>query len=161
MIRKSVRAEIQDCVFGRVAEEADCVEGLYVITAFDAVVVFFGAVVDVEHAVDAFVEVVVVSDGVGRGYWGDGGRARGRAWAELGTFLAFHSWAGGFLVGPGESCSGVGIEFAACRERKQSTIGPARIRRVNPTTHIQDILQLNMLNHRIFSILRTVGRIKS
>lgn len=45
-------------------------EGFYVVAAFDAVVVFFGAVVDGEHAGYTFVE------GVGRGFGGGDGGGR-------------------------------------------------------------------------------------
>lgn len=48
-------------------------EGFYVVAALDAVVVFFGAVVDGEHAGDAFVE------GVGGGFGGGCGDGGGRA----------------------------------------------------------------------------------
>lgn len=57
MVEESICPQIQDRVLGRVAKEADGVEGLDVVAALDALVVFFGAVVDGEHAGDAFVEL--------------------------------------------------------------------------------------------------------
>lgn len=59
MVKKPVRAEVVDGVFGRVAEESDRGETGYAFGLEGAVVVVFGALVDVEHAGDAGVEGVV------------------------------------------------------------------------------------------------------
>lgn len=82
-------------------------EGFYVVAAFDAVVVFFGAVVDGEHAGYAFVE------GVGGGFGGGDEGGRARVGFGFGCFFVFDAGAGGFLevvVGAGGGCR-VGIGF--------------------------------------------------
>lgn len=59
MVEEPVRAEVVDGVFGRVAEESDRGETGYAFGLEGAVVVVFGAAVDVENAGDAGVEGLV------------------------------------------------------------------------------------------------------
>lgn len=59
MVNQLVRPEIQDGVLSRVAEESNGAEDFCVVFSFSAlraVVVVFGAVVDVEDALEARVE---------------------------------------------------------------------------------------------------------
>ena len=58
MVRQLVRPQIQDGVLGRVAEESNAAEDFCVVvfTSLRALVVMFGAVVDVEDALEARVE---------------------------------------------------------------------------------------------------------
>lgn len=50
-------------------------EGLDIVPALDAMVVFFGTVIDGEHASDAFVEIIFGVFGGGDGGCGGSGRA--------------------------------------------------------------------------------------
>ena len=58
VVRQLVRPQIQDGVLGRVAEESNAAEDFCVVvfTSLRALVVMFGAVVDVEDALEARVE---------------------------------------------------------------------------------------------------------
>ena len=58
VVRQLVRPQIQDGVLGRVAEESNGAEDFCVVvfTSLRALVVMFGAVVDVEDALEARVE---------------------------------------------------------------------------------------------------------